>query len=565
MTNREFFKALAPWTMLAALALPAFSATAAEPLPDYLTKSMEWKTSDGTLLRPIHVSLLPDGGLFFFEPAFAMTPSPFWVWRDEDLPDAVTVSPNDPPLVNHLPGVQYGQWHVADTISCSGHTFAEDGRLVVVGGTRLVSDGPPPWLEPGGSEDFGLEDFAAIAGFSTALAFSPATDSWSTLPNMIGPGQANFDDPGVRWYPTATRLANGEIMVTSGLALVLPTQIQNRSVEVYDPVSADWRILSQHQDTPAAIYNRDYSRVFQLPDSVADTFDILMMGERGQPVLMSTAGPQRWQVSSRMRPGSEAAATPNHGTTTALLPIRLNADWGYSNGAIVMAGGQHQTTLEHSIDVYDPMTDQWLPSIDMGIRRHHPSTILLPDSRILIMAGHNDSGDNPGYAQYLDPSDGFSLTPGSVQMPETTGYHTVSALLPDGRIFLGGGNDDGKPGNEKPSFRYYYPDYMLKPRPNLLFTQTSFKLGDYFWVLTGDRTPISEMVLVALGSMTHSYDMNQRLVELPIVYSGDYGEHSVQIGRAPISAEIAPPGDYMLFVLDAARVPSVAKVITLTR
>ena len=48
MTNRGFFKALAPWTMLAALALPAFSATAADPLPDYLTKSMEWKSSDGT-------------------------------------------------------------------------------------------------------------------------------------------------------------------------------------------------------------------------------------------------------------------------------------------------------------------------------------------------------------------------------------------------------------------------------------------------------------------------------------------------------------------------------------
>ena len=50
-----------------------------------------------------------------------------------------------------------------------------------------------------------------------------------------------------------------------------------------------------------------------------------------------------------------------------------------------------------------------------------------------------------------------------------------------------------------------------------------------------------------------------------LVYSGDYGEHSVQIGRAPIRAEIASPGDYMLFVLDAARVPSMAKVITLTR
>ena len=149
VTNRGLFTSLATWTVLVALVLPAFSAIAADPLPDYLTKSMEWKTSDGALLTPIHVSLLPDGRLFFFEPAFAMTPTPFWIWRDKDLPDAVTVSPNAPPLVNHLPGVQYGQWHVADTISCSGHTFAEDGRLLVVGGTRLVSDGPPPWLEPG--------------------------------------------------------------------------------------------------------------------------------------------------------------------------------------------------------------------------------------------------------------------------------------------------------------------------------------------------------------------------------------------------------------------------------
>jgi hypothetical protein len=73
------------------------------------------------------------------------------------------------------------------------------------------------------------------------------------------------------------------------------------------------------------------------------------------------------------------------------------------------------------------------------------------------------------------------------------------------------------------------------------------------------------MVLVALGSMTHSYDMNQRLVELPMVYSGEFGEHTVHFVRAPISAETAPPGNYMLFALDAARVPSVAQIITLTR
>lgn len=42
---------------------------------------------------------------------------------------------------------------------------------------------------------------------------------------MIGPGQANFTGPGARWYPTATRLADGRIMVTSGLEMVAPAQI----------------------------------------------------------------------------------------------------------------------------------------------------------------------------------------------------------------------------------------------------------------------------------------------------------------------------------------------------
>ncbi len=74
------------------------------------------------------------------------------------------------------------------------------------------------------------------------------------------------------------------------------------------------------------------------------------------------------------------------------------------------------TSLEHSIDVYDPSADQWMPRIDMGINRHQGSTVLLPDSRVLLIAGHNEFGLNPGYAQYLHPADGFSLTSGSVEI-----------------------------------------------------------------------------------------------------------------------------------------------------
>lgn len=554
MAQKKTIRVLLP-VLLLLIWFPFERAFAQTALPDYITKTIEWQTESGDPQTPIHVSLLPDGRLFFFETPFTMTPTPFWQWANDDLPDAVIVEPNFPPLVNYLPGVQYGDYTVIDTIACAGHTLSEDGSILVFGGTRLFADKPVSTLT----------DYAAIAGFSSTLSYSPATDAWTPMADMTGPGQADIFGSGSRWYPTATRLANGKILVTSGLELVSPLQIQNRSVEVFDPAANFWEILSQHDETPPSIYNRDYSHVFQLPERIDNDFDVLMMGEYGQPVLMSTDGLQRWRPSGAIRPGNAPGDVTNHGTTTALLPLRLNGDGGYSNGSIVMAGGSHGTANEHTIDIYDPVEDAWLPRIDMGILRHHPSTVLLPDSRVLIIAGHNNSGDHPGYAQYLDPLDNFSLTKGTVEVPEVRGYHTITVLLPDGRIFLGSGNDGGQAGNEKPNFRYYYPDYMLKPRPELLFTPDTLRLGDYFWALTKDKTPISEIVLVGLGSMTHSYDMNQRVIQVPLVYSTDYGEHSVHIGQAPLTGEVAPPGHYMMFVLDDNRVPSVAKIVQVTR
>ena len=535
------------------VALSPAGARAAEPLADYVTKRIEWRSETGELQAPIHVNLMPDGRLFFFESPFMMTPTPFWIWRDEDLPEAVTVQPAAPPLFNYIPGVQYGNLRVIDTVTCAGHALLPDGSVLVLGGTRLVADGP---VEE-------LADYAAIFGLSDVLAFSPVTESWSVRSNMTGSGQLDFTGPGTRWYPTATRLASGKIMVTGGLEMVSPFQLRNSSVEIYDPVFDAWEIVSSHEESPPSIFNRDYTHVFQLPGRISGDFDVLMMGEYGQPVLMSTDGVERWRTSAELRPGTTPGQSSNHGTSTALLPIRLDGRGGYANGAIVMAGGHHMTAHEHSIDVYDPVEDRWMQRIDMGIRRHHPALVLLPDSRVLVITGHNDFGDNPGYAQYLDPGDGFSLTRGTSEIPEIRGYHTITVLLPDGRVLLGGGNDGGAAGNEKPNFRYYYPDYMLKQRPGLLLAQETLGIGGYFWTITQGKTAISELVLVALGSMTHSYDMNQRVVQVRILARGDYGQHSYQIAQAPASAEVAPPGFYMLFALDENRVPSLAKIVRL--
>jgi YVTN family beta-propeller protein len=69
-------------------------------------------------------------------------------------------------------------------------------------------------------------------------------------------------------------------------------------------------------------------------------------------------------------------------------------------------------------------------------------------------------------------------------------------------------------------------------------------------------TPVTRVVVVKSGSVTHSWNMEQRFVELTFAANGS--ELSVQ---APTRAADAPPGFYMVFVLNSAGVPSVAKMV----
>jgi hypothetical protein len=59
-----------------------------------------------------------------------------------------------------------------------------------------------------------------------------------------------------------------------------------------------------------------------------------------------------------------------------------------------------------------------------------------------------------------------------------------------------------------------------------------------------------------LASVTHSIDQNQRVLFLP--FHAEDGKVAVQ---APQSANICPPGHYMMFLVDGGGVPSLAKII----
>jgi hypothetical protein len=65
-------------------------------------------------------------------------------------------------------------------------------------------------------------------------------------------------------------------------------------------------------------------------------------------------------------------------------------------------------------------------------------------------------------------------------------------------------------------------------------------------------------VLMALGSFTHGFDQNQRYVRLSFRMDG-----GAAVLAPPATAGAAPPGDYMLFLLSDAGVPSVGRHLRL--
>ena len=68
---------------------------------------------------------------------------------------------------------------------------------------------------------------------------------------------------------------------------------------------------------------------------------------------------------------------------------------------------------------------------------------------------------------------------------------------------------------------------------------------------------IARATWIRLSSVTHAFNQNQRMNNLTISVSGA----SSILVTAPASANLAPPGHYMLFLIDANGVPSVARII----
>jgi hypothetical protein len=101
----------------------------------------------------------------------------------------------------------------------------------------------------------------------------------------------------------------------------------------------------------------------------------------------------------------------------------------------------------------------------------------------------------------------------------------------------------------------YSPPYLFdgaRPVIDRVADETDWTYGHGYSIRTS--TPITSAELIRPAAVTHQSDPNQRYVTLPISGSGD----AVSLNLTS-SADIAPPGGYMLFVTNGNNVPSVAK------
>ncbi len=362
-----------------------------------------------------------------------------------------------------------------------------------------------------------------------------------------------------RFYPTTLTLADGRLLTILGGPL---GGLPEKSIEVYDPVTRTW---SAPKVLPATFDFAYYPWTYLLPGG-----DLFIAGHEGvthrfdwtaTPIVDDPA--RRWNTVA----GVDRSLKGVSGElgTSVILPLRPPAYAprvliaGGDNGTLPLADRVNKVQRTAEMIDLSLATPAWTALHDMNVPRPQQFTAtLLPDGKVFIAGGVPNS---PGPTEIFDPerpADGWLLCDA---MTNVRGYHSSNILLADGSVLMGGdpGSGGGPDGVPTPHERYF-PGYFSQPRPVITGAPTTVAHGAAFTIQTAQATSISEVVMIHPGAVTQGFNQTQRFVGCVITGTGT-GQVQAQ---APPDGTVAPPGHYLLFVVDGARVPSVGRWVRLT-
>ena len=397
---------------------------------------------------------------------------------------------------------------------CNGIVVLPDGRAFINSGTLA---------------------YDPFKGERRSAVYDPATSSFTDVAPMAHG----------RWYPTVTTLGDGRVMTFSGLT---ETGATNTAVEIFTPDSG-WSPEYQASWTPPL-----YPRMHLLTDGT-----VFYSGSgRGSRIFNPTT--KTW---SNVVANTNFTGTRTYGTSV-LLP--LTPGNSYTPRVMIFGGGNPATNTTEIIDL-SAATPQWQLGPTMSQPRIEMNATILPSGKVLAVGGSlndEDAATASLNADLYDPSVGATgafTSAGANAYPRL--YHSNALLLPDATVLLVGGNPQR--GSYEQHIEIYSPAYLFNSdstpalRPAIdAATPDTLAYGGGFQVQTSNAADIRSVVLVRPGAPTHAFDMDQRLVGLS--FTAGNGVLNV---TAPPNGNIAPPGYYMLFILNSAGVPSTATFVRL--
>jgi hypothetical protein len=429
-------------------------------------------------------------------------------------------------------------------VFCAGHSLLSDGRLLVAGGTKV-------W----GGAHAGHAHQLNFLGEHAAWIYHPRARQWKRVRDMNPePGQPAG---GGRWYPTLVTLANGESLAVAGHPFQTDSRHNNDTPERYSAAADGWTLLTAER-LDQGIRDRYYPRFHLLPDG--NVFFV-------SPVNNAC---RVWNPFTGQTVGATIAA-PGGGLydgswdfPSVLLPL-LPED-GYKPRVLVCGEAQARR-IDLSLGAPIWQNTAARTGAAGGRQRRFACSVMLPTGEVFVTGGI-DGGISDGAAvreaeiyspgidwntgQYTAPESWASTDPASV----TRNYHSTALLMPNGRVWTAGSSKNANAGDPATvgelRVELFLPAYDGNPnRPQLTEAPPSAGYDQTFEIRCPLAAQIRRVALTRCGSVTHAFDSDQRYVGL--AFQRDEGDRLRVV--APPNSRVAPPGYYLLWVVDGNGLP----------
>ncbi|TPX59860.1 hypothetical protein SpCBS45565_g07649 [Spizellomyces sp. 'palustris'] len=458
---------------------------------------------------------------------------------------------------------------------CSGAAQMADGNILVAGGDQF-------WWKPFKGTNVTSDGRRDVRVYTPGQNFAKVAELfYEGGPN----GNTTFSG---RWYPTAVAMPDEKVMIIGGHRVYYKPDdplANNPTYEVYDPaakqLAAPVDVPMLHETFPINMYPITYV----LPQSGK-----IWSLAGNKSVIIDPANGGQTASASLPNDGILPRSFPFAGTNfmTALTPKNKYQATIWLCGGVDGTTAQREGTAWYAncpkclatkrcYQINPEANGQTFQAEDMLLPRSQPLAVNLPDGKVAIIGGtgRGHQGGNAGTPQNWDPVNKVVLfnptkPVGDAQRwvagAEATvprQYHGTALLRTDGTVVTGGDDEQNYldiPGADPYELRLevYSPPYMFLPnRPSLDLNTApkQLKYDQAFIVpFTSDVGPkISSVSLIRYSTVTHTLNVDQRHVELEIV---KYGKNKVLV-RSPPNANIAVPGNWMLWAVDNRGAPVV--------